>query len=158
MLLSNENTIDELRSETMTDNELLLAISNMMDAKLEPVNNEIQGIKGELQGIKGEIRDLKEDVQVLKEDVQVLKEDVQVLKEDVQVLKEDVADLKIRVKKIELTQETQILPQLNTIQECYISTYNRYKTSVDDYEEMKLDISVLKNVVAQHSEKLRILA
>ncbi len=144
MLLSNENTIDELRSETMTDNELLLAISNMMDAKLEPVNNEIQGIKGELQGIKGEIRDLKEDVQVLKEDVQVLKEDV--------------ADLKIRVKKIELTQETQILPQLNTIQECYISTYNRYKTSVDDYEEMKLDISVLKNVVAQHSEKLRILA
>ncbi len=135
----------------MTDNELLLAISNMMDAKLEPVNNEIQGIKGELQGIKGEIRDLKEDVQVLKEDVQVLKEDVQ-------VLKEDVADLKIRVKKIELTQETQILPQLNTIQECYISTYNRYKTSVDDYEEMKLDISVLKNVVAQHSEKLRILA
>jgi hypothetical protein len=95
---------------------------------------------------------------VLKEDVQVLKEDVQVLKEDVQVLKEDVADLKIRVKKIELTQETQILPQLNTIQECYISTYNRYKTSVDDYEEMKLDISVLKNVVAQHSEKLRILA
>ena len=128
----------------MTDNELLLAISNMMDAKLEPVNNEIQGIKGELQGIKGEIRDLKEDVQVLKEDVQVLKEDV--------------ADLKIRVKKIELTQETQILPQLNTIQECYISTYNRYKTSVADYEEMKLDISVLKNVVAQHSEKLRILA
>ncbi len=128
----------------MTDNELLLAISNMMDAKLEPVNNEIQGIKGELQGIKGEIRDLKEDVQVLKEDVQVLKEDV--------------ADLKIRVKKIELTQETQILPQLNTIQECYISTYNRYKTSVDDYEEMKLDISVLKNVVAQHSEKLQVLA
>ncbi len=142
----------------MTDNELLLAISNMMDAKLEPVNNEIQGIKGELQGIKGEIRDLKEDVQVLKEDVQVLKEDVQDLKEDVQVLKEDVADLKIRVKKIELTQETQILPQLNTIQECYISTYNRYKTSVDDYEEMKLDISVLKNVVAQHSEKLQVLA
>ncbi len=135
----------------MTDNELLLAISNMMDAKLEPVNNEIQGIKGELQGIKGEIRDLKEDVQVLKEDVQDLKEDVQ-------VLKEDVADLKIRVKKIELTQETQILPQLNTIQECYISTYNRYKTSVDDYEEMKLDISVLKNVVAQHSEKLQVLA
>ena len=135
----------------MTDNELLLAISNMMDAKLEPVNNEIQGIKGELQGIKGEIRDLKEDVQVLKEDVQVLKEDVQ-------VLKEDVADLKIRVKKIELTQEMQILPQLNTIQECYISTYNRYKTSVDDYEEMKLDISVLKNVVAQHSEKLQVLA
>ncbi len=75
-----------------------------------------------------------------------------------EVLKEDVSDLKIRVKKIELTQETQILPQLNTIQACYTSTYERYKVSVDDYETMKQDISVLKNVVEQHSEKLQLLA
>ena len=114
----------------MTDNELLLAISNMMDTKLEPVNKEIQELKGEIQGIK----------------------------EDVEVLKEDVSDLKIRVKKIELTQETQILPQLNTIQACYTSTYERYKVSVGDYETMKQDISVLKNVVEQHSEKLQFLA
>ena len=128
----------------MTDNELLLAISNMMDTKLEPVNKEIQELKGEIQGIK--------------EDVKGLKEDVKGLKEDVEVLKEDVSDLKIRVKKIELTQETQILPQLNTIQACYTSTYERYKVSVGDYETMKQDISVLKNVVEQHSEKLQFLA
>ncbi|MEZ3491339.1 MAG: hypothetical protein K1W38_03275 [Lachnospiraceae bacterium] len=156
----------------MTDNELLLAISNMMDTKLEPVNKEIQGLKGEILGIKEDVKGLKEDVEVLKEDVKGLKEDVEVLKEDVkglkedvevlkgdvEVLKEDVSDLKIRVKKIELTQETQILPQLNTIQACYTSTYERYKVSVDDYETMKQDISVLKNVVEQHSEKLQLLA
>ncbi len=163
----------------MTDNELLLAISNMMDTKLEPVNKEIQGLKGEILGIKEDVKGLKEDVEVLKEDVkglkedvevlkedvkglkedvEVLKEDVEVLKGDVEVLKEDVSDLKIRVKKIELTQETQILPQLNTMQACYTSTYERYKVSVDDYETMKQDISVLKNVVEQHSEKLQLLA
>ena len=154
-----------MRSDTMTDNELLLAISNMMDTKLEPVNKEIQGLKGEILGIKEDVKGLKEDVEVLKEDVKGLKEDVEVLKEDVkglkedvEVLKEDVSDLKIRVKKIELTQETQILPQLNTIQACYTSTYERYKVSVDDYETMKQDISVLKNVVEQHSEKLQLLA
>lgn len=142
----------------MTDNELLLAISNMMDTKLEPVNKEIQELKGEIQGIKEDVKGLKEDVKGLKEDVEVLKEDVKGLKEDVEVLKEDVSDLKIRVKKIELTQETQILPQLNTIQACYTSTYERYKVSVGDYETMKQDISVLKNVVEQHSEKLQFLA
>ena len=168
-----------MRSDTMTDNELLLAISNMMDTKLEPVNKEIQELKGEILWIKGDVKGLKEDVEVLKEDVKGLKEDVEVLKEDVkglkedvevlkedvkglkedvEVLKEDVSDLKIRVKKIELTQETQILPQLNTIQACYTSTYERYKVSVDDYETMKQDISVLKNVVEQHSEKLQLLA
>ena len=36
----------------MTDNELLLAISNMMDTKLEPVNKEIQELKGDKKGYK----------------------------------------------------------------------------------------------------------
>lgn len=128
----------------MTDNELLLAISNMMDTKLEPVNKEIQGLRGEIKEVR--------------EDVKVLKEDVDDLKKDVKVLKEDVDDLKIRVKKIEITQENQILPQLNTIQACYTSTYDRYRVGVDEHEAMKQDISILKKVVTEHSEKLQMLA
>lgn len=128
----------------MTDNELLLAISNMMDTKLEPVNKEIQGLRGEIKEVR--------------EDVKVLKEDVDDLKKDVKVLKEDVDDLKIRVKKIEITQENQILSQLNTIQACYTSTYDRYRVGVDEHEAMKQDISILKKVVTEHSEKLQMLA
>lgn len=86
----------------MTDSELLLAISNMLDP-------------------------LKEDIQVIKE----------------------------RVKKIELTQENMVLPRLNTIESCYTSTYDRYKDNVETYESMKQDISIIKRVVAEHSEKLQ---
>ena len=89
----------------MTDNELLLAISNMLDP-----------------------------------------------------IKEDIQEIKTRVKKIEITQENEILPRLNTIESCYTSTYDRYKDSVDDYESMKQDISIIKKVVAEHSEKLQKLA
>ena len=89
----------------MTDNELLLAISNMLDP-----------------------------------------------------IKEDIQDIKNRIKKIELTQENVILPQLDTIQSCYTSTYDRYKDNVDTYESMKQDISILKKVVTEHSEKLQKLA
>lgn len=32
-----------------------------------------------------------------------------------------------RLKKIEMTQENEILPRLQTIEECYISIYERYK-------------------------------
>ena len=32
----------------MTDEQMLLAMSNMMDAKLKPVNNEIQALKNRL--------------------------------------------------------------------------------------------------------------
>ena len=89
----------------MTDNELLLAISNMLDP-----------------------------------------------------IKEDIQDIKERVKKIELTQENMVLPRLNTIESCYTSTYDRYKDNVETYESMKQDISIIKKVVAEHSEKLQKLA
>ncbi len=86
----------------MTDNELLLAISNMLDKKLEPIND--------------------------------------------------------KLKRIELTQENDILPRLQNIESCYTSTYDRYKNSVADYEAMKQDISIMKQVIAEHSEKLQRLA
>ena len=96
----------------MTDNELLLAISNMLD----PIRNDMQSIK------------------------------------------QDIQEIKTRVKKIEITQENEILPRLNTIESCYTSTYHRYKDNVDTYESMKQDISIIKKVVAEHSEKLQKLA
>ena len=156
----------------MTDNELLLAISKILD----PVREDIQGLKDDIQefkidvqGLKTDVRELKGDVELLKGDVQELKGDVALLKGDVQELKGDVAllkgdvqelkgdvqELKERVRKIELTQENLILPRLNTIESCYTSTYNRYKDSVETYEAMKQDISVIKKVVAEHSDKLQ---
>ncbi|MBP3702529.1 MAG: hypothetical protein J6I65_01970 [Lachnospiraceae bacterium] len=86
----------------MTDNELLLAISSMLDKKVEPIND--------------------------------------------------------RLKRIELTQENEILPQLQNISSCYTSTYERYKNSVADYEAMKQDISIMKQVIEEHSKKLQRLA
>lgn len=96
----------------MTDNELLLAISNM----LEPVRNDIQEIKGKIKEIEG------------------------------------------RLKNIEVIQENGVLPRLETIESCYTSTYERYKNSTEDYEIIKQDISILKKVVTEHSEKLQRLA
>lgn len=47
----------------MTDNELLLAMSNMMDTKLKA---ELQPIKRELQSVKGEVQIVKEEVHQVK--------------------------------------------------------------------------------------------
>ena len=86
----------------MTDNELLLAISSMLDKKLKPVND--------------------------------------------------------RLKKIELTQENDILPRLQNIEACYTSTYKRYQTGIEQIEAMQADIDVMKSVIREHSEKLQKLA
>ena len=84
----------------MTDNELLLAISDMMDKKLKPLEN--------------------------------------------------------RMKRIEVDLiEDKILPRLNTIESCYTSTFDRYKDSVEDYEAIKQDVSIMKKVIQEHSIKLQ---
>lgn len=88
----------------MTDNELLLAISDMMDKKLDARLNPIES----------------------------------------------------RIKRIEVDLlENNVIPRLNTIESCYTSTFNRYKDSVEDYEAIKQDISIMKKVISEHSEKLQ---
>ena len=125
----------------MTDNEMLLALSGLLDEKLEPV--------------KEDVRTLKEDVSTLKEDVSTLKEDVSTLKEDVNTLKEDVSTLKGDVKTLKLQNENDILPRLQNIESCYTSTYTRYKNGVEQIEAMQADIDIMKKVISEHSEKLQ---
>ena len=77
------------------------------------------------------------------------------IRNDILDLKSDMSEVKHKVKKISLTQENEILPRLQDIESCYTSTYDRYKNSVEDYESMKQDISILKKVVTEHSQKLQ---
>lgn len=60
-----------------------------------------------------------------------------------------------RLKKIELTQENDILSRLQNVEVCYTSTFKRYQTGVEEIEGMRDDIDVMKKVIAEHSEKLQ---
>ena len=118
----------------MTDNELLLAISNLFDSKLKPINKEVSEVKDRLITVETEMADMKSEMADMKSEM---------------------ADMNNRVKNIEYTQENEIIPRLNTIESCYTSTFNRYKASVEDHEAMKQDLSIIKNVLMEHSDKLR---
>lgn len=52
----------------MTDNELLQAISTMIDQKLDPIKSDIADMKSEIADMKSEIVDIKKDM-VTKEDL-----------------------------------------------------------------------------------------
>lgn len=129
-MLFYKQTVHVKERDNITDNELLLAISDM----LSPIKTDIQDIKNDLQEVK---------------------DDVQKVKDDVQKVKNDLQEVKDRVTRIELTQENIILPRLNTIESCYTSTYGRYKDQVETYESMKQDLSLVKRAVTEHSELLQ---
>ena len=150
----------------MTNEELLIAISNMMDEKLDanltPMRNDISELKTDTAAIKSKISvldtrvaALESDMVVVKDKVAALDTKVTALDAKVAALDNKVAALDNKVTKIQLDLESDIRPRLQNIEACYIDTYKRY---LQDSERMKTafeDIVMLKTVVADHSEKLK---
>lgn len=124
----------------MKDHELLNAISDMMDDKLEP--------------LKTDISDLKTSVSNLESDVAGLKTDVAGLKTDVSEMKTDISELKTRVTKLEVDNETIIIPGINELRSAYNSEFDKYQISIKDHERLVTDVDALKMVVPHHSEQI----
>ena len=145
----------------MTENELLLAISHMMDQKLkcelQPIKNDLQTVKNEVQLVKNEVQLVKEDLQTVKNEVQLVKDEVQLMKEDLETVKDKVQTIENDVHHMKLYQENIIMPRLNTIESCYTDTYSRYRNYSDKMETAFEDIGLLKKVVSEHSIKLQAL-
>lgn len=115
----------------MTDNELLLAISNMIDQKFK---SELTPVKTDLLEVKTDLREVKTDLLETKNDLQ---------------------ETKNEVHQIKLYLENLIVPRLDTIESCYLDTYNRYQNYTDKMQASFDDIEVMKKVLLEHSEKLQ---
>ena len=129
----------------MTNDELLIAISNMMDEKLD----------ANLLPMKNDISELKTDTAVVKDKVSALDTKVTALESDMIVVKDKASAIDVKVTEIQLTQENDIRPRLQNIEACYIDTYKRYLHDSERMETALEDIVMLKTVVADHSEKLK---
>lgn len=105
----------------MSDKELLLAISTMMDSKLKPINQNLVKTQEEIGSIKKEIMELRGESAELKGEIAEIRGEI--------------AQVKGAVKKIEIIQENKILPRLQNIEACYTSTYNRYEKGSEEIEQ-----------------------
>ena len=138
----------------MTDNELLLAISNIVQTQVEPLKNEIQrvetSLRDEIQQVETSLRDEIQQVETsLRDEIQQVKTS---LEDEVQQVKTSLGD---EIKEIRLLLEFDVIPRLENIEDCYVFTFNKYSESFDKIETIQSDVNVLKKVVAEHSEKLQ---
>ncbi len=132
----------------MTDNELLLALSGMLDkklkAELQPIKNELQTMKDDIADMKGEIADIRSEIAGMNGEIASIKSNMLIMQNE--------------IRQIKLCQENIILPRLDTIESCYSDTFNRYRTYADKMDSVFEDVELLKTVVTHHSEKLQKLA
>ena len=85
----------------MLDGRDLQLLSNLLDQKLKPIQEDISVLKVEMKEVKQDIAVLKEDVAILKEDVNVLKQDSAELKKGVRKLNDDLRNLRIDHSRVE---------------------------------------------------------
>ena len=146
----------------MTNDELLLAMSDMMDTKLagalRPVREDIAELKTDVAGLKTDVAGLKTDVAVLQADVENLKTGMAKLERGVAKLENGVAKLEIgmqklddRVTKIELHLENVTDRNIKILAENYVPATKRFEEVTLQIPDMQCDIEVLKNVTAEHS-------
>ena len=120
---------------------------------MQPMKNEMQTLRSEIQHVKSE---LQAEIQSVKSE---LRAEIQSVRDELYAEIQSVKnELQAEIHQIKLFQENQIMPRLNTIEVCYTSTYNRYKDSVEGYEALLADNEVMKQVIMEHSDKLKKLA
>ena len=116
----------------MTNNELLLAMSSMLDEKLK---SEMQLMCEEMQSMGQELRT---EMRSMKEELQ-----------------SEIQSVRDETRRNSLILENDVLPRLQNIESCYTDTYSRYRRYGDKMDAVFADVELLKKVVQEHSEKLQ---
>ena len=112
----------------MNNNELLLAISDMMDQKLDVINVRMDTMENKL--------DTKIDA----------------LENRLDTLDDRLSG---EIKKINLTLENIVIPRISHIEQCYLDTSERYIIETGRINGITTDVQVLKSVVQDHSRQLQ---
>lgn len=114
----------------MTNEEMLLEMSNMMQVHLKPVREQLDRVEDRLTSLEKRFDGQDERIN----------------------------GLEGRLVHLELMTENQILPILKEVRQCYVGAYERYSKGAERMEVACQDVEILKQVVSLHSKRLESLS
>ena len=121
----------------MENPELLKAIGNLLDEKLQPIKNQL--------------------VQ-LNERMDRMEEETQKLAKYCRNIIDTIVSIQEQDMKIQAAIEVKLVPSFSTIESCYLDTYKRYQDGIEKMKELETDVIVLKQTVHNHSLKLMMIS
>ena len=139
---------NELSNKTVT--YLLGEISGMLENMQHSLRTEIAETRDSLQNsLRAEIAETRE---TLHAEIAETRDSLH------SSLRAEIAEtrdsLQSQLTQINLTLEQNVVPRLNTIESCYVSTYERYSQGINQLESIQSDILVMKDVIMKHSTQL----
>ena len=134
------------------DNELLLALSEMMDNKLKSLNEKIGKIEADMNSGFDKIDKIEVDMNSGFDKIDKIEVDMNSGFDKIDKIE---ADMNSGFNRINIVLENEIRQDIKLIAENYLPAAKRYEKAVLETENMKADIELLKKVVTEHSEKLQ---
>ena len=148
----------------MTDNELLLSISNIMDTKLNCLENRMDkrfdALDKKIDNVEEKLNRRIDEVEVRIDAVEVHIDAVEEnLNRRIDKVEENLGKvedrLNAKIHKTNLLIENQVLPRIKEIESCYLSTFERYQKEGTKIEQLQLDVNIIKDVLIEHGEKIK---
>ena len=133
--------------------EDLAAISHLVDSrldfKLKPFEEKFDSIENRLDSIEGRLDSIESRLDSHDEKFASIERRLD--SHD-----EMFASINYRLKRIEVDLlENNVIPRLNTLESCYMSTYDRYRNYAKQMEKVFDDVQLLKGAVEKHSNILQ---
>ena len=105
----------------------LLAIEQLLDKKINPIENKVDGLENRFNKLEDRFDKLEDRFDKLEGDVSLIK----------------------------LQLEQDIVPRLTNIESCYVSTYERYVKTTERVEKYIEKQDLLTAIVLEHDRKFK---
>lgn len=145
---------------SMTNEELLLAMSEMFDKKmaanLKPIENRLDRMDSRLERTEVRLDRVEERLDRVETRLDGVEERLGGVEEGLNNVRGRVGRVEHKIVRIEVDLlENNVLPRLSTIEACYTSTYQRYQDHADQMESVYENIKLLNQTVIKHSQILK---
>ncbi len=152
----------------MKNEELLLAISDMMDQKLDSIHVRMDTFDTKLDAVEerlsGDIRALDAKIDAVEDKLSARIDEVESkLSAEICAVENKLSAeinavdkrLSADIRTINISLENVVIPRIKHIEQCYVSTSERYINEVGRINGLTADIQVIKSVVQDHSIQLQ---
>lgn len=130
----------------MKHKELLLAISDMMDQKLDTLNVRMDTMENRLSARIDDVENrLSSRIDALDAKIDAVENK---LSADINAVDKR---LSADIRNINITLENIIIPRISHIEQCYLSTSERYINETGRINGLVADMQVIKSIVQDHS-------
>ena len=138
----------------MTDQELLQAIGQVVESKIEPMRQDIHGLKEDVQELKDNFVRLEMKVDKLDKRVSSLETKVDGLEKQVGSLDKRVGTLEEQMTGVRVYMDVDLKRTLNLLLEGQQALWDRFVPR-EEYEPLKDRTEVLELTVKRHSQEIR---